>query len=183
MSAFTDEMAKLGISTYSRFEAIRDVPGILGCTRSHAACVSAMIERGDRCWMICEDDARFLVSRAELDVLVQSFLDDDADAVCLAYHHLRPPMVYNRLFVRSAGDTRTSACYLLKSSIAADLLDLLEEGIAGLRAGGDRMKYGVDMIWEPLHHTHVFLLPVKRAVRQEDGYSDVEQKLVSYGGV
>ena len=184
LADFTREMERLRIFKYSRFEAISEKDGILGCNKSHAACLADMIERGDRCVMICEDDARFLVSRDELDVLVEAFLNDErAEVACLAYHHLHPPKPYNRLFLRAADDTRTTACYLVKSSVAQELLHLVEEGIEGLSAGGDRMLYGVDIIWASLQRSRVFLIPIKRAVRQADGYSDIEQRVVSYGGL
>jgi len=172
------------ISDYERFDAIRDTPGILGCTRSHAECLIRMIRNGWDCVMICEDDARFRVSRADLDVLVESFLNDpQAEVACLAYNHCRPPKPYNPLFVRAPDDTRSAACYLVKSSIAPDLLALFEKGIRGLSRGGSRDVYGSDMIWRGLQQDRVFLLPIKRAVFQAAGFSDVEGKVVDYGGL
>lgn len=184
LTEFAREMERLRVSEYSRFEAIRDDPGILGCTRSHAGCLRQMINRSDQCIMICEDDARFLVSRGQLDVLVDAFLDDPrAEVACLAYHHLGPPKPHNSLFLRAPHDTRTTACYLVKSSIARDLLNVFQEGAEQLAAGGDRMLYGIDAIWARLQGSRVFLIPIKRAVRQADGYSDIEEQFVSYGGL
>ena len=182
LSEFVREMERLRFTNYSRFEAISDESGILGCTKSHAECLRQMLERSDRCIMICEDDARFLVSRGQLDVLVDAFLDDPrAEVACLAYHYWGTPKPHNLLFLRAPDDTQTTACYLVKSSIADAMLTTFEEGIAQLAAGGDRLLYGLDMIWFRLQRSRVFLIPVKRAVRQADGYSDVEKRHVSYG--
>ena len=91
LAKFDAEMKRLKISSYTRFEAIEDEVGILGCTLSHAACVRQIVDRSLSCAMICEDDARFLVTREELDVLVEAFLDDDqAEVACLAYKNLQP---------------------------------------------------------------------------------------------
>jgi hypothetical protein len=183
LSGFAREMERLRLTNYSRFEAISDKSGILGCTKSHAECVRQMLERSDRCIMICEDDARFLVSREQLDVLVDAFLDDPrAEVACLAYRHLCPPKPHNLLFLRAPGETHTTACYLVKSSIADDVLAVFEDGIEKLAMGGDRAFYGLDVIWARLQRSRVFLIPIKRAVYQADGYSDIEEQFVSYGG-
>jgi GR25 family glycosyltransferase involved in LPS biosynthesis len=181
---FEREMRRLGVTEYTRFEAIRGTPGILGCTRSHAECMRQIIERSYGCTMICEDDARFLVSREELDVLIDAFLDDPrTDVALLAYHHLGRPTAHSPLFARAPYDTRTTACYLVKSSIAKTLQDVFQEGARQLEAGGDRLLYGLDAAWAPLQKSHVFVIPIKRAVHQADGYSDIEETFVSYGGL
>ncbi len=102
LSAFMREMAVLQIRHYSRFEAVRDANGALGCLSSHAECLKSMLANSWRCIMICEDDARFRVSRKELDVLVDAFIDDStAEVACLAYRQCGPPKRYNLLFVRA----------------------------------------------------------------------------------
>ena len=182
LRGFEEEMARLGIPNYTRFEAIRDVPGILGCTRSHAECLRQMVESGWTCALFCEDDARFHVSRRELDVLVEAFLADPrAEVACLAYNHCEAPSWYNPLFVRAPRDTRSASCYLVKASIAPDLAALFTEGAEQLASGGDRSAFGIDRIWGRLIASRVFLLPIRRAAFQEPGYSDVESKFVSYG--
>ena len=184
LTRFEAEMQSLKVDGYLRFEAIEDDFGILGCTRSHAGVLRSMLGRSWSCIMICEDDAEFLVSRDELDVLVDAFLDDDdAEVACLAYHHLRRPARHNALFVRAPEPTTTAACYLVKRSIAADLLNCYDTGARELANGGDRMVFGNDAIWSRLQRTRVFLIPIKRAVRQASGYSDVERAVVDYGGL
>jgi glycosyl transferase family 25 len=178
------EMRRLKISNYSRFEAIEDEPGILGCTRSHAECMRRASDGSVGCVMICEDDIEFLVSRDELDVLIDAFLDDSgAEVACLAYHHVRPPRRYNRLFLRAPDPTLTTTCYLVKHSIAGDLADCFEEGAAALAQGGDRMVFGLDLMWARLQRSRIFLIPIKRGARQRDGYSDIEERFVTYGGL
>lgn len=177
-------MEGLQIDAWERFDAVQDSSGILGCTRSHAACLRRMVERGWECVMICEDDAQFHVSRAELDVLVDAFLTDPRGEVAmLAYNHLRPPRRHNLFYVRAPIDTRNAACYLVKRSIADDLLSAFEEGARCLSAGGDRDVFGVDVAWRELQATRVFLLPIVRVASQVDGFSDIEGRIVSYGGV
>lgn len=180
LRSFTEGARRLGLHA-ARFPAIQDEVGIIGCTLSHIAMLRTMITEGWQAVMICEDDAVFRVSRDKLDVLVDAFLDDDgAEVACLAYHLQCAPAPRSLLYFR-ARNTRTTACYLVKRSIVADLLAVLEEGVPELRRGGDRMIYGVDMIWKRLQGQRVFLVPTVRAVVQADGWSDIENRHVSYG--
>jgi len=179
--AFMHEMNRLRIRDVQRLDAISDQMGILGCTRSHAACLRAMVEQSWNSMMVCEDDARFLVARPELDVLTEQFLNDrHAEVACLAYNHQRRPRWHSPLFFRAL-DTQTTACYLIKNSIASDLLHLLEKAAEQLAAGGDRMVYGVDIVWKRLQESRTFVIPTNRAVIQADGYSDIENRYVKYG--
>jgi hypothetical protein len=139
-----------------------------------------MLDHGWRAMMVCEDDARFLADRAELDVLVDAFLDDpSAEVACLAYNHHIAEW-YNALFLRAIR-TRTTACYLLKASIAPDLLRIWEHGVEQMERGADRKEFGIDMVWFPIQRERIFVIPIRRAVVQAAGYSDVERARVDYG--
>lgn len=180
LAAFNAEAARMRLSV-ERFDAIRHELGILGCTLSHAAVLRRMIDSDWATLMVCEDDAVFRVTRRELDVLIGAFLaDEEAEVACLAFNlrsHLLPRSL---LFVRAL-DTQTAACYVVKRSIAADLLSLLEGGAQSLARGGDRMVYGIDIIWKQLQHERVFVVPGARAVVQTAGWSDIEDAVVDYG--
>lgn len=180
LAGFTAEIRRLGIERVVRFDAIRHENGNIGCTRSHAACARMMIDRGWEAVMVCEDDARFIADRPELDVLVNAFLDDPvAEVACLAYRHLFSER-HNPLFLRTR-QTVTAACYLVKASIVGDLLAAWEEGIEQMERGGDRMRFNVDTAWLPLQYERVFVIPARRVAIQATSYSDIEMRVVSYG--
>ena len=182
LAGFTAEMQRLRVENYIRLEAFSHENGLIGCLMSHAECLRMMLAGSWQCMMVCEDDARFHVRRRQLDTFVDAFLDDPtAEVACLAYHHCGPPRAYNLLFARAPDVTHNTGCYLIKRSIAADLLALFEESIAQLAVGGDRHVYAADRIWTRLISTRVFLLPIRRVAFQEDGYSDVQgaHRLVS----
>jgi hypothetical protein len=179
LAGFSAEMQRLR-ADFVRFEAVAHPKGIIGCTRSHAACVRMMLEHGWKAMMVCEDDAHFLVDRAELDVLVDAFLDDPfAEVACLAYNH-HVAEWYNALFLRAIR-TRTAASYLLKASIATDLLGIWEHGIEQMEKGEDRKQFGIDVVWWPIQRERIFVIPIRRAAVQAAGYSDVEGARVDYG--
>jgi GR25 family glycosyltransferase involved in LPS biosynthesis len=171
-------MARLEISSARRFEGVVDPIGAVGCGRSHCALLREMIEKSWPAMMICEDDARFLVDRPRLDLLIDTFLDDpDAEVACLAFRS-RKVSRHNRLFLRGM-TVRTTACYILKLSIAADLLALWEDALARLTETGDGQN-AVDLVWDTLQDERRFLVPIRRVVYQEAGYSDISRKFVDH---
>jgi hypothetical protein len=179
LATFRGEMGRLGIEGVERFEAIRHENGLLGCGLSHAECLRQMIAGSWDSMMVCEDDARFLVNRRALDVMLDDFLDDPkAEVACLAYYvwASRP---HDSLFLRGLR-IQTTACYVVKATIAEELLEVWEAGIEALAAGGSRKYYGCDKVWMPLQRQRVFLVPMVRAVRQESGYSDIVGAVVEY---
>ena len=178
LSSFMEEMRKLGIEEVRRFEAIPDERGPLGCARSHASLVRQMVETASTCLMICEDDVRFRASRDELDVLVDAFLDDDrAEVACLEFNAQKTRR-YSRLFLRAV-ESQNAGCYLVKATIAEDLLDAFEAGVAAMAAGGDPLLHSVDIVWKELQRSRIFVVPIERAAYQEPGYSNVEERYVS----
>ena len=180
LSDFSDEMRRLRIDNVRRFEAIGHADGMIGCTRSHVACVQMMIDNGWNTAMFCEDDARFTASRDELDILTNAFLDDPAaEVACFAYNH-SASTAHSSLFLRAL-NSANSACYLVKASIAADLVAARQTGIEELERGGERIHFGNDRAWLPLQRERVFLIPIRRAVVQAASYSDIERQFVNYG--
>ena len=174
LAEFQVDMARLGIEA-ERFDAVAHELGTVGCALSHAACLERFAGERGGCLMVCEDDATFTVDRASLDYLVDRFVDDDAaEVACLAYGGVDLGLApHNAVFMRGFR-VRTSACYLVKTWIAAELCTLWREGAAALADGGDRMRYAVDMIWHPLQERRVFVVPIVRVARQREGHSDIE---------
>ena len=179
LSAFRAEMERLGIERVERFEAVPNANRPLGCAISHRECLRQMVDQGWHCMMVCEDDARFRLSRGALDVLVDAFLDDPiAEVACLAYF-VWESKPYNSLYLRGLR-IQTAACYLVKSSIAAQLLEVWDAGIEALANGGATKLFACDRAWMPLQRRRVFLVPMIRAAYQEPGYSDIEGRVVNY---
>jgi Glycosyltransferase family 25 (LPS biosynthesis protein) len=178
LSSFTREMDRLGIKAFRRLEGIPNPNGAIGCASSHAHIVREVIDRSLPSAMICEDDVRFLISRDELDVLVEAFLDDDqAEIACLEFN-AQKTRHYSSLYLR-ATETQNAGCYLVKATIANDLLGLVDEGIDAMARGGDPLVHSIDVVWKKLQKTRVFLVPIERVAYQEASYSDIEHRFVS----
>jgi hypothetical protein len=169
LDAFMAQAARLELPRVSRFQAIADPSDPRsGSRRSHTACVERLLSEGHEAVMVCEDDLRFLVGRAELDVVVEAFLrDPSAELLNIAYTTHRPTVPYSALFRRSFGSL-SAACYVAKASIARELVRVWKEPADP--------SLGTDRRWQPLHETHTFLVPAKRIAIQAPGYSDIESK-------
>jgi glycosyl transferase family 25 len=180
LAGFSHEMRRLALAGVRRVEGVRHERPSVGCARSHLACLEEMVAHGYASAMICEDDARFLAGRAELDVLVDRFLDDDdAEVACFAYNQFRV-RPHDALFLR-ATDTQTTACYVVKASIAPALAAAWQHAAREATADADAGASTLDIAWKQLQKERTFVIPVRRAARQEHGFSDIEQRVVRYG--
>jgi hypothetical protein len=177
LAALQPELQRLRLDA-RRFEAIDHEVGRLGCVLSHIACLQTMLDEGWSAIMVCEDDVRFLVDRAEVDVLVERFLGDPrVEVACLASMPFELER-HDSLFVRTTLSF-TTACYLVKRSIAADLIAAWEETAAAL-ALEDHGRNNVDVAWGPLQRERTFVIPIRRVAVQESGYSDLEKRFTTY---
>jgi hypothetical protein len=179
LAGFHASIAAIGSPEVTRIDGIRDPIGAVGCARAHIAAIERMLEHGWSTLMICEDDARFAVPRAEIDALVDAFLDDPAaDVLCLGYRQecVEP---YSRLFLRATATT-TRPCYVVKAAVARDLHAVWTAAVEKLAAGGENRMYAGDQAWKQLQKTRTFLISIPRVVYQESGYSDIRGAPVSY---
>jgi len=149
--------------------------------------------------LICEDDVEFLCSKNELDTHIDDFLKDhQAEALCLGYSS-RTHYPYNALFLKTT-DNQTRTAYIIKRSLAADLLDLWRQ-LYILRISENYKKtpnwyltlfsdlplttfpediYRGDQCWKILQNCRRFLIPKKPLAKQRPSYSDIECKHVNY---
>jgi glycosyl transferase family 25 len=179
LAGFHSSVEALGGVEVTRFDAIRDSDGVVGCAKSHLAVIERMLEHGWQTVMICEDDARFAASRPRVDALVDGFLDDPrADVLCLGYRQ-ESVAPYSRFFLRATATT-TRPCYVVKASAARELRDVWRAAVEKLAAGGEHRLYAGDQAWKQIQRTRTFLISIPRVVYQESGYSDIRRRMVSY---
>jgi len=175
------ELATMGITQWSRFSAVKDSNGALGCALSHAQLME-QVQGLEPAVMVCEDDIEFLVSPEELRTLVSEFLTNPAlDVLCLAFHLRLPPHVITSRLAITA-DTATAACYVVKTRALPMLRDSFVEATHLIRAGKPLGLVAIDRHWRKLQRRElVFAVPRERAVRQRPSYSDIEGHDVFYG--
>lgn len=176
-----DELERMGLVQWSRFDAIKNDNGALGCALSHAR-VFEGLKPGETAVMVCEDDIEFLVSPEELRALVQEFLENPAlDVLCVAFNVIaKGHPISSRLAITS--NTQTLACYVAKAAAVHLLRDSFFESAQLIQHGKPLGLVAADQHWKKLQRrTLIFSIPRKRAARQRPSFSDIEGQEVSYG--
>jgi hypothetical protein len=176
-----DEFVRMRILGGSRFEAVRDTNGALGCALSHGRLLET-IDNEPLAVMVCEDDIEFLVSPEELQRLVKEFLANPAlDVLCLAFNLVSPGLRVSPLLAITA-NTATTACYVVKRSSLELLKKSFFESAELIEQGKPLGLAAADQHWKRLQRRGlIFAIPRTRAARQRPSFSDIEGQEVSYG--
>ena len=176
------ELSKLSW-TATRIEADY-VPerGALGCARSQIKALRTFLESKFNTALVLEDDIVFTLDpKAQLEQFFHDHpTEDDWDILMLASNMLNW-QEYKPYALRVI-DAQTASAYVVTRRFAAILLD---HWLACLPRFDNRSLGWpeCDMSWKELmpHHKWFSLQP--RPAMQKPGYSDIEKKLVDYGGV
>ena len=173
------EFSKIGAKNIKRFSAHKHKRGSIGCAMSHLDILRSNLPSLGRVLMVCEDDLEFLVDRARLDKLIESFYRDSRmDVLCLAYNRRNGISVDEDFLISS--NSRTTACYIAKphalhaiEACALKSIKMLEDNIPDKSAA-------IDVVWREAQRKHIFALAKPRAARQYSSYSDIEGRIVDY---
>ncbi len=174
----TEEFGKLNLSNYKRISAFKNANGALGCAMSHKYIYEHSLESKNLI-MVCEDDVSFLLSRAQLDDLINSFYHNSKlDVLCLAYNALYHNEVNKDFYISS--NIQTMACYILKPNILNEFIGMANVSIQALTDGKSEENYAIDQVWKRLQKKIIFAFPKKRVVIQRPSYSDIRNVNVDY---
>ena len=173
------EFAKIGVNNYTRFSAIKNENGALGCAQSHLNILRTWEANPQRLLMICEDDCQFLLERSEIDDLVDQFYNDTRlDVLCLGYNARNGARATEEFSITS--NTQTLSCYIMKPHIVPKLIESALKSTKWLATGLPEQKAAIDVVWKELQTQYMFAIPRNRAAKQTDFYSDIQKKSVSY---
>jgi len=196
----TLEFNKLNIQ-YILLKATESEDKAMACQDSHCRALELFLQTSETktACFICEDDVMWNCNQEFLNANIRDFLENPKpQALCLGYSS-REHYPYNNLFFKTT-DNQTRTAYLIKRSLAADLLDLWRR-LYTLRISGNYKTepnwyytlfhsialqttpediYRGDQAWKILQKTTQFLIPIKPLAKQRPSYSDIEQKKVNY---
>lgn len=176
------ELERAGLKNWRRFEAVKNSPGILGCTQSHAAVIEEAIRSNFELVLICEDDIELVAGHEEIQSLVHEFVSIPAlDVLCLSYR-LRGPKqkVTERLAV--ANNIQTTACYLVKRKALGFLLQSFRESEEMLVRGVRPEIAALDIHWKGYQSGPLlFTIPLSPGAKQRPSFSDVAGSFKDYG--
>jgi len=205
LEIITKELNCMSIESFHRISAStgNGDPG-LGCLESHCLCLENFLDKNqtESAVMICEDDAQFKCNRLDLDKHIEEFLaDEHAQVACLGFNSKKNEVYPTTLLFKRARDIQTRVCYIVKRSIAAELI-IFWRKICDLRKSKPTKNsvdwysiaykalpitnpgadiYRGDQSWKILQQDNVFLIPKIRLVIQKPSYSDIENRHTNYG--
>lgn len=178
---FENEMHALGVSWHNRHSATLAHPGALGCSLSHLQVLKHWEATPGRLLLVCEDDARFVASRSELDALIEEFTaSPHLQVLALAYRTAWHIPISDRL--AASADIQTTAAYVAKPEIVPDLVAAFEDSVRGLRDGASARTAALDKVWKRVQKKRLFAIPRKKCVIQRAGFSDIQEALTDYYG-
>ncbi len=175
------EFARMELVRVSRFEAVKEENGALGCALSHGRLLES-VDDHQPVVMVCEDDIEFLVSPEELRALLEEFLANPAiDVLCLAFNLIAKAHPVSPLLAITA-NTATTACYVVKRPALERLEKSFFESARLIQEGQPLGLAAADQHWKKLQRRGlIFAVPRTRAARQRASFSDIEGQEVSYG--
>jgi GR25 family glycosyltransferase involved in LPS biosynthesis len=174
------QLSTLGWNDFSsRFNAIADGNGAIGCAKSHILVLEEFEFNNQSILMVCEDDVRFNFTDEQFNDLVESFvLDVNLDVLLLGFntdYTLNYSDKFNLVL-----NSQTTSCYLLKNHMKEPLLTIFNKSFDLLSRGISSNVAAIDQIWKSLQWKYNFVTPKTHYVTQIESYSDIEGKIVKY---
>jgi len=177
------ELDKWGIpsSMIHRIDAIQRTPGALGCGLSHITALRYAISHPEwKTILILEDDFTFRTHH--INDSLQSLLSLPFDVGLLSYnteyikyedtiHHSIKKVIYSQ----------TTSSYLICSHYLPTLLQNMLEATYDMERYGKTHENCIDIYWTRLQPGDRWLALFPAIGYQYDNYSDIEQRVTSYG--
>jgi glycosyl transferase family 25 len=160
-----------------RFNAIKEIPGYIGCTKSHIAALEIAIENNWSNCLIVEDDmiwSNFHRGYKHLENLIKS----PYDVISLGSTSAR----YDKeTFKLIKGKTTTA--YLVNNHYYSILLENFKEGLEKLYENNNNdnySKYALDEYWGILQKEDNWYVVSPALTIQSAGFSNIQNRKVNY---
>jgi glycosyl transferase family 25 len=176
------ELTKIGLKSFTRFNAIKMENGALGCSMSHLKCLQMAKENGWPHVLIVEDDILFLDKDVFIKQINNFFKNhvDDWDTLLISGNNIPP---YERLDDTCVKVTtcQTTTGYLVKSHYYDKLIQNIKMGIVYLtrRPQHDHL-YAIDKFWFTLQRADNWLLLTPLTIVQREDYSDIQKRKTNF---
>ena len=167
---------KLSITT--RFNAIANKNGCIGCSESHLAVMEECIQNNYNNVLIFEDDFEFIIDKYEFKNYLDNFFKKKIDYDILLLG-VNGPSFANKIDFFKVTNSLTTSGFIINNRVFKQFRDICKESISGL----EQKKLGsycIDELWKKIQRNgNVYTFP-KRVGRQRVDYSDICKKLVDY---
>lgn len=175
LAHFTEQMKKIGVKHWNRFEAIDAGPdmGNHGCTASHRALLDHIAKSGARRAFIFEDDAtirpQFEAGFNQEAGIALGELPQDWDMVYLGGHYAEDPRGWFSNHLILMGQMKTTSSYGVTAKSAAELRDLIPVG------SGD----SIDNLLSGYTAAQRCFITEPRFFVQYENYSDLQKRTMN----
>jgi glycosyl transferase family 25 len=157
----------------TRFDAIKQEPGGIGCSMSHAGALKLAIQNNWKNVLIVEDDVQW-TDLANGMPLVKKLAKNPFDVICLSGHGVK----FNyKTYKLESCHGRTA--YLVNNHYFKTLLANFEEGLQKLQQTYTH-DYRGDVYWNKLQKKDNWYIIMPQMCIQRPSFSDIENKFVDY---
>lgn len=178
-----DQLLKIGLDGVAvRFPAILNEYGAIGCTMSHLECLTMAAKNNWSHVMILEDDILFTdpeLFKLQLNRFLKTGLP--WDTVMLGGNIINPYVKMNQSCIKIVGGCQTTTAYIVNGPYIKKLIDNITIGLESLNQHpSNKTSFAIDRHWIQLQQVDQWFVIIPLTVTQLDGYSDIEQKNISY---
>ena len=156
----------------TRFAAIYNIRGGIGCYKSHIAVLELAKANGWANVLVAEDDFVWKNLGATVPT-IERLLENPYDAIVLGGSYA----TYDKVTMRLAG-CQSTVGYIVNRAYYDTLLDNFKEGLPLLEQTGNYSKYSLDVQWKKAQSAGLWY--IVRAAGQRPSYSDIENKHMNY---
>lgn len=176
-----NEFARLSLPEPTRFPAVVDEYGGLGCSKSHRDLVERLISEKAGITMICEDDVEFRGNREQIAAAIEEFERiPGLGVLCLAYRARGPRLPITRKLAVS-NNIQMAACYVVKPFAFEPLRESFQSSVNHLKQGRPWSKFANDQLWKNTQtHEVFFCIPHTPLAWQRESFSDIAERTKLY---
>lgn len=152
----------------------------LGCAISHLKCLEDLENNNYKNCLILEDDflfRDFKYAKISLNNFFEQNLDWDVLMLSGNTRQIQRSSIHN---LAQVINVQTTSGYAVNRQFISTLKDNISESIQKLKEGQDPNLYCIDQNWKKLQQYHNWYILYPKIGYQQDGYSDIERKMVSY---
>jgi GR25 family glycosyltransferase involved in LPS biosynthesis len=176
-----NQLKKINISCFERFNAIKLPNGALGCSMSHLKCLEKAKELGWDHVMIIEDDILFLepsLFQSQLNKFLHHHKKWD---VLLLGGNVVPPYQSIDSSCVKVNKCQTTTGYIVLKHYYDILIENIRAGMNKLIKEPEKhVLYAIDKYWFELQEKHLWYLIIPLTVTQREDYSDIEKRQTNY---
>lgn len=174
-----EQLNKLGWN-YTRFNAIKNKSGRVGCSMSHLKLLLDAKKNNLPYIVIVEDDIQFTnieLFKKQINNFLSSKMNYD---VYLLAGNLRPPVKEVKPGILKIYQSFTTTGYIVKNHYFDKMINNIKEGINNLIRNPNNGYNAIDVYWMKLQQSGNWYISYPRTVTQLPDYSDIEKREVNY---